>query len=378
MKLRLFKVISGCLPFIFITQIHAVPTLNFCYDKLTGAKRKKVIVGSKTYDISFKGTLCAIKPSVTAKKGEAIKDKGATQLGFGYHVIGVPDNLNSNTPVWIHFTGTSGRPFSQSARKNLNGDKKLGEFGTSVFLGEIVKKGFLVLQLAYSNDKSVNQEICKPDAKNKTTDWCSARAREEILLGYNAHDAINVTKADSFINRFERLVQFLKSKNFPLPRSIRPENMDYKNWTMFKDYMVSGHSQGGGHAFYIAKYVETKGACALAGGFDRYDQQNPINSFSDWMNDPYKMRTPSRDMGAFVVKGDDSYDSFVKGYEEIFGLSKGVDYFTAGQKDYHDDFGNSIVDPKTGEKEHSHGAVLKAVELQGKRSQACFKAAGNL
>lgn len=352
----------------------AAPNLSFCYDKVKGNSLPNVKVGSKQYNVSFKGTICAVKPSVTALKNYPIKDVGSNpKLGFGYHAIGVPDNLNANTPVLFHFTGSYGRAYDQSVR-NGDGEIKKGDFPTRLFLGEAINKGFLVIQLAYANDKSVNGDLCNPSLKPKTTDWCSARAREEILVGYDAHDLIKVDSNNGWQNRLKRLLYYLRSKKLTLPTALNPDKMDWKLWSNFNKFAVSGHSQGGGHAHYIAKYVRMKSACLISGGYDQADLQNPKNIYADWINDTTKYATSKDAFGGVAIKGEDGYDAFTGMYEDFLKMTKGIDYFTSGNKDYHNKNGELITDLFDPSKPNPHGAAIGALELKNVRNKACFVA----
>src|SRR3989344_6100808 len=62
------------------------------------------------------GTLCASRPSATDERiKDAYDENGSTRdqaLGFGYHVVAIPDDWERAKGVWIHFTGTSGRPYT--------------------------------------------------------------------------------------------------------------------------------------------------------------------------------------------------------------------------------------------------------------------------
>lgn len=368
------KLILGSFCLIASSSVLAAPNLSFCYDKVKGNSLPRVKVGSKSYNVSFKGTLCAVKPSATALKNQPIKDAGANpKLGFGYHAVGVPDNLNADTPVLFHFTGSYGRAYDQSVR-NGEGELKGGNFPTRLFLGEAVQKGFLVLQLAYANDKSVNGDLCNVKLKPKPTDWCSSRAREEILLGYDAHDLLQVNAANGWENRLKRLLVYLKNKKFPLPRALNPDRLDWNQWSNFNKFSVSGHSQGGGHAHYIAKYVRMKSACLISGGYDQADLQNPKNVYADWLNDPTRYATSKDAFGALAIKGEDGYDAFTGMYEEKINMTKGIDYFTAGNKEYHNKYGELITDLFDPTQLNPHGSAIAALELRNIRNKACFKA----
>lgn len=321
----------------------AAPNLSFCYDKVKGNKLRPVKVKRQEYKLDFPGTLCAIKPSDTDTRSMPIKDKGDTNLGFGYHVVGVPDNLNENTPVLLHFTGSYGRAYDQS-KSGGNGQVRGGEFSTQLFLGEAVKKGYFVIQLAYANYLSVNLDICNGTRRNRTYDYCSSNARFEILFGDNLSDKIQVSESDSWNYRLSRLLIYLQRKGITIPSSLRPRMRDIYNWTNLNELSFSGHSQGAGHAHLIGKFFRTKSVCLISGGYDRADMQNPINHKADWLNIQSPYQTSTQYFGGVVVDGEDYYTPFVDVFEDDLQMTRGIDYFVGANKEYHNRKGELVVE----------------------------------
>lgn len=125
-----------------------------------------------------------------------------------------------------------------------------GTRGTPINSREIVRigaaRGYHALGLTYANDVSV-QELCgtSPD-----TD-CAGKVRREVITGEDTSLLINVNPANAIVTRLTVLLQFLQT-NFP-----------NEGWGQFIDngqpdwdrITVAGHSQGAGHAGFLAKLV---------------------------------------------------------------------------------------------------------------------------
>ncbi len=114
------------------------------------------------------------------------------------------------------------------------------------FLETAATLGYHVIELAYPDDVAAQQACIKspdPDAYIKF--------RLEIIQGGNLSDLIHVDPADSIENRLQQLLRYLV---------VHQANC---GWNQFLDsygkidwgkICVSGQSQGGGHAYIIAKY----------------------------------------------------------------------------------------------------------------------------
>lgn len=125
-----------------------------------------------------------------------------------------------------------------------------GRLGTPSGTEDIVRigagRGYHAIGLTYPNDESI-VELC-----NSSTDPdCEGRARNEVITGENTSTLVNVNAANSIITRLTVLLQFLQT-NFP-----------GEGWGQFLDngqpdwdrITVAGHSQGAGHAGFLAKQV---------------------------------------------------------------------------------------------------------------------------
>ncbi len=105
------------------------------------------------------------------------------------------------------------------------------------------KLGYHVINLNYPN--TVDGQVCK----DRTDAKCFANFHEEVIFGGTQSDLVNVNVANSIGNRILKLLQRLHKLNAN------------NGWNQFFDgselvyskFVLAGHSQGGGHAAYMAQ-----------------------------------------------------------------------------------------------------------------------------
>jgi hypothetical protein len=314
----------------FTTAASAPPDLSFC---------------AATRTMSF-GTLCAVQPSTIDSRTRDVYDPAGTladrRLGFGYHVIAIPDNWSGATGTWIHFTGSFGRPY----------DTVDGEFATAVWLNELMEQGYAVIQLAYDNRFSINGDLCGPDDAGYSYDNCAGAAREENLSGTDVFPYRETDLYNSIDYRLQSLVAYLHDvQEITLPGGINPQALD---WSQLK---ISGHSQGAGQSYYIARQRLVAFSCMLSGIYDSPDFVNPAPpSIAKWFKIG-NSTTPVSQLGAFIATADDAYADFSTGLQLI-----GVTPVETTQTTFFDENGVSI---------NAHGGVLKDPSLKPQRAQAC-------
>lgn len=296
------------------------------------------------------GRLCAIQPSKTDAniRDFALSTQAVPGPGFGYHVIGVPTDWNSIKGVWFHFSGSYGSPYQP-------GGQNAGDFVSRVWMNEIVKEGYLVVGIAYNNPFAINNEICGPTSAGIDVDNCAGDARLEILEGIDHSTEVDVNLSNGVYNRLDKLLAYLAAEGLNLPKYFRSGSVD---WSQIN---VSGHSQGAGHAYYMAKNVGVRFACFLGGPYDGVDTVNPgPTPIADWYTVPGSL-TSAANMGSFLVTTDDNYNAFVGTYD-LIGLTKNTHWFEAAG-DYVNDEGDAV---------NGHAASLVAPALASLRAQACF------
>ncbi len=171
-----------------------------------------------------------------------------------------------------------------------------GTYGISVgyttFMEHAASNGFDVIGLNYPNSISM-AELC-----NGTTDLkCHEKGRKEIILGEDLHHELEINFTNSIHNRIDKLLDYLV------------KNRTNENWSTYyinkgviwDKILVSGHSQGAGHAALLSKLHKVDRAILFAGmDFD-------AGTVSSWQSengetDPENLYgfTHLRDPGFFV------------------------------------------------------------------------------
>lgn len=108
-------------------------------------------------------------------------------------------------------------------------------------------RGYHVIGLSYTNAQSV-EGLCQESGAED----CHAQVRSEILTGQDATPLVRITPANSIVNRLHKLLQWLHAQ-FPDEGWDRFVGDAAPDWSRIT---VAGHSQGGGHAAFIAKRVQ--------------------------------------------------------------------------------------------------------------------------
>ncbi len=80
---------------------------------------------------------------------------------------------------------------------------------------------------------------------------CYAKVRLEIKDGADRTPLVNVTRANSIENRLIKLLQYLRAQ---VPDDSWGQYLDNDGAIRWNSIVVSGHSQGGGHAGIIGRY----------------------------------------------------------------------------------------------------------------------------
>ena len=119
--------------------------------------------------------------------------------------------------------------------------------------------------------------------------------RDEIVTGTQVSNAVNVDSANSILNRFQKLLVYLAQSDTA------------GNWTQFLQngepiwnrIVVAGHSQGSGHAAYIAKMFDVSRVLMFSGP---QDFMTFFNRPAPWLYE--KGATPPTSYFAFLNQYD--------------------------------------------------------------------------
>lgn len=154
------------------------------------------------------------------------------------HVVCTPGG-DPRGELLVFFPGTGGRPDQYEE-----------------LISHVASLGYHAIGLSYRNEESVNLQVCprSPDPS------CHGTARFEILLGWDVSPLVDVSVADSAVVRLTRLLGDLHDAD-PAAGWDAYLVDGAPDWPSIA---VSGHSQGGGHAFFLASHVEVARAVPVA------------------------------------------------------------------------------------------------------------------
>ena len=295
------------------------------------------------------GWLCALQPSRLDSAARDIFAEGELTdetLGFGYHVIAFPHVGAEPVGVYVHFTGSFGRPYHQGS----------GRFLSRLLLDEAMAAGFVVLQPAYHNRFAVNSpRECRGAID---VDNCAGLVRQEKLTGEDLSDVTEVPVADAIEPRIRALASYLDSVGFEAPVPLVTSGE--VQWQRLR---LGGHSQGSGHALYISKYFGSEHTCLLGGAYDVPDSvpMAPRQVIADWYLDDSAMIDRAQ-LRALLSVDDDNYREFVIAYD-VLGLEEGLHWSSFSAPSYTDSDGESV---------NGHSAVVQDPAFRSQRHEACF------
>ena len=148
------------------------------------------------------------------------------------HQIFINTECEQNDKLLVHLVGSFGNPSS-----------------TTFFPAIAANNGYKVINLKYSNDVAAFSTC---SASSDAT--CYRDFRSEVPFGTSSSSAVDVDFTNSIVNRLQKLLVYLE------------DNFTAEGWGAFlnstqeevvwSNLVLSGHSQGGGLAAFIAKQME--------------------------------------------------------------------------------------------------------------------------
>lgn len=180
----------------------------------------------------------------------ANSNDSAIDPGFGQHVVGTNAAISAQDKlfVWLPASGTV-------------------PAATQLLLQAAANNGLHALGLAYPNDVVIGTAcLGSGDAE------CWAHAREEIRTGSGVSGVVSVNAANAIEQRLVKALQYLQTTQ---PERGWSQYLDTGGAVRWDKVRVGGHSQGGGHAAYLANKRSLDRACLLSSpaDFDEGRQQ---------------------------------------------------------------------------------------------------------
>ncbi len=152
-----------------------------------------------------------------------------------------------------------------------------GTTGSPSYYKLIVKKaaalGYHAIGLTYPN----NSDLYTSAATNSDLGEFG-RCRQEIFDGTDQTAGVNVNTDNCIKNRLLRLLSYLQ---LTYPNQNWGQYI-FNNDINWSKCVLAGHSQGGGHAFYIAKQVSVDRAIS----FSSIDWNSNLGASASWVSQP--------------------------------------------------------------------------------------------
>lgn len=170
--------------------------------------------------------------------------------------IGTPDDEHyayanqgtSNGRLFLFLPGTAQKP---------------SDF--TFILREAARLGYLAVSVGYPNGSAV-ADLCGDDLD------CYGEVRQEIIDGTDASSLVTVDAQNSILNRATKLLSYLDA-NYPdegWGAFLSGSEVDFAN------VVVAGHSQGGGHAAFIAMTREVSRVVMFSSVVDASAASPPV------------------------------------------------------------------------------------------------------
>lgn len=231
-----------------------------------------VLRASKTAFFNPEGstpTAAGLKHSVIIP---SLTDAGIDNT-FGYHETYLNTGVKSRNQLFLFFPGSNSSPFG------YDGIQK-----------QAANLGYHALGISYSN--ATISPLCAGTADKQ----CFDKVRSEVINGTDLTNLVSVNPANSINNRILKALQYLNAK-FPAQNWGQYYNGSNLIW---EKIAVAGHSQGGGHAAFLAKKNKVARVVLFASPKDYFTA--PLNKAAEWISLP--SATPTCNYYAIVHQAD--------------------------------------------------------------------------
>ena len=214
------------------------------------------------------------------------------------HVVYLNESQPTPNRLLIHLSGSYGQPAN-----------------SQMYLQSAASSGVYAIGLHYPNNWTVGS-MC---SGQRSTSRCFTNLRQEIITGEDTSSLINVDVRNSIINRIQLLLTYLS------------QNQPDQGWDQFLDgdgpkwdsIVISGHSQGGGHAAFIGQVYQTARVVLLASPDDIYSDGTPASWQTPGTLTPITGPTDRDRIYSFISKNDFSFQNSTTNWG-ILGLQIGA------------------------------------------------------
>lgn len=165
-----------------------------------------------------------ILPSTTDPKINTYTSSTMNQ----YHTAFYPKGISLRNQLFVFLPGSGGIPL-----------------GYDSICITATNLGYHTIGLMYPNEPAVGA-LCQ----NNADSLCFEKVRREIIDGTDRTTQINVNTDNAIENRLIQLLKYLQTQN---PSENWIQYLDSNNKIRWDKIVISGHSQGGGHAGIIAQ-----------------------------------------------------------------------------------------------------------------------------
>jgi hypothetical protein len=172
----------------------------------------------------------------------------------------------------------------------LPGTGGIAEKGPDDLLATAIEQGYRVINLSYIDNPAVCGVCIGSTLENDAL--CAEKFRMKRIYGDNTTSIIPDEPQDAIMNRFTKLLIYLTNTDKKGNWEIYLENGAPK-WDQIA---ISGSSQGGGNAAFIAKRVLVARVISFSGGWDHASR----NKIAGWYYQP-SVTPPERWYGAYNI-----------------------------------------------------------------------------
>jgi hypothetical protein len=222
-----------------------------------------------------------------------------------------------------------------------------GSFGKAMrqqlIIGELAYLGYHTINLSYPNSWTVGS-LCRhhPDP------GCLEKVRLEIISGRGCSNVLEIGRTNSIENRLVKLLEYLDLR---YPQQKWGQYLD-RNLPKWDQIIVTGHSQGGGHAALLGKQYRVARVVMLAAPSDF---SWVLNESAPWLSG--SGQTPSERYYGFAHMKDEGYDRIQKAWELLGMTAYGSIINVDKQKPPYNHSHRLITDITPARTDNYHGSV---------------------